>query len=277
MPKKYLAAAAVFLVLPTVNRAFGAQLVTDESLKIEILRAAFPQAKVVESQQEPLDWTPFPWPDNDLTDALAGEKEYEASGPPDKFEQGWTTDMGDISDAKHEMRRVRLRAYRLSGTQDYVALAHYQFTGIQTHVPCCEWFARLFVLSRKGGGWTVHHTDASLIYRAKTIRSFRLLDLYGDGQDEVVVEAEKSEGTYKSRITMSIFRIANGQPVKIAGVDTLTTNNAVHTQFSRELDLEKTRHIAGRALYFKTIVYGSDDEQYAVPRVEEEVVKPLLR
>jgi hypothetical protein len=277
MPKKYLAAAAVFLVLPVINRASGAELVTDESTQLEILKAAFPQAKVVQSEQETLDWTPFPWPDNNLTDALAGEKEYEAVGSPDKFEQGWTTDMGDISDAKHETRRVRIRAYRLSGTQEYVALAHYQFTGIQTHVPCCEWFARLFVLSRKGGAWTVHHTDASLIYRAKTIRSFRLLDLYGDGHDEAVVEAEKSEGTYKSRITMSIFKIAGGQPVKIAGVDTLTTNNAVHTQFSRELDLEKTRHIAGHAFYFKTIVFGSDDEQYAVPRVEEEVVKPLSR
>jgi hypothetical protein len=266
---------AIFLILSSGSAAFGAQLVTDEASKIEILKAAFPQAKVSVSQQKPLDWKPDPWPDNDLTDALAGEEEYEVVKSADKFEQAWTTEMADVPYMEHSERRVRIRAYKLrSEAQQYVVLAHYQFVGIQDHVDCCEWFARLFVLSRKNGLWTMHHTDASLMYRAKTVRSFRLVDLYGDGREEIVVEAEKAEATYRTRVTMSIFRITNDQLLQLASVDTLGTNNAVHTQYSRELDLTKTRQSAGRAFYFKTIVYGTEEEQFPTPRIEEKIVKP---
>ena len=266
---------AVFLILSRGSAAFGARPVTDQTTKVEILKAAFPQAKVSLSGQKPLDWTPYPWPDNALTDALAGEEEYEVVALADKFEQAWTTEMSDVPDLEHRERRVRIRVYKLrSEPLQYVALAHYQFVGIQTHALCCQWFARLFILTRKSGAWTVHHTDASLLYQAKTVRSFRLVDLDGDGREEILVEAEKSEATFRSTVSMSIFRTTRDQLLKLATVDTLATNNAVHIQYSRELDVKKTRQAAGKAFYFRTIVYGTEDDQFPRPRVEEEIVRP---
>ena len=51
--------------------------------------------------------------------------------------------------------------------------------------------ARLFILFRQGTGWNVQRTEDSLIYRAKTIRSFQLIDLDGDGREEILVEGAK--------------------------------------------------------------------------------------
>ena len=73
------------------------------------------------------------------------------------------------------------------------------------------------------------------------------MDLAGDGQDEI---------TYRSRVTVIIFKIAQGQLLQLAAVDTLTTDNSVRLQYSRKLDVDKTRRIAAKAFYFKTLAYG---------------------
>ena len=137
----------------------------------------------------------------------------------------------------HETRRLRVRVYEMSNERStiYVALAQYTFVGIQDHSFCCEWFARLFVVSRQGTGWNVQHTNDSLVNRAKTIRSFQLIDLDGDGREEVLVEAENTATGYRRWITMNIFGIDSGTLIKLAEVDTLSTNDAIHTQYSREL------------------------------------------
>jgi hypothetical protein len=45
--------------LLSMNAVFGADLVSDDAIKIEILKAAFPNSRVSVSKQKPLDWKPF--------------------------------------------------------------------------------------------------------------------------------------------------------------------------------------------------------------------------
>jgi len=65
---------------------FGAELVTDGTTRLNILKAVFPNAVVSISHQSPLDWKPDPWPGQPLTDALEGETEYSVVKPADRFE-----------------------------------------------------------------------------------------------------------------------------------------------------------------------------------------------
>jgi hypothetical protein len=204
-----------------VSSSLGGQLVTEEAIRVQVLNRLFPQARVSVSHGKPLDWRPNSWPGHELTDALAGESEYEVVSAPDAFEESWATDdaSDDLDTERGHDRRVRFRVYEVTGndpaSKQYVALAHYQFVGIQAHPFSCEWFARLFVLSHRGEEWTVHETDHSLIYRAKTIRSFRLVDL-GDGREKVLVEAENTATGYRRWITMSVFGIADHRLAKLA-------------------------------------------------------------
>jgi hypothetical protein len=147
-----------------MNATFGADLVSDDATKIEILKAAFPNSRVSVSKQTPLDWKPFPWPGHELTDALTGEEEYDVTGLPDKFEEP-SADVF-LAGTPSKSRRVRFRVCEVksqsSESTTYVALAHYTFTGKEQKSICCEWFTRLFVLSRLPTGWTADHTDRSL-------------------------------------------------------------------------------------------------------------------
>jgi len=268
---------ATCLILSGVPAASCAELVTNEVVRIEVLRTAFPQTNISVSQKKPLDWKASPWPGHDLTDALSGEKEYDEVGNLDKSEETWATGVSepDMNDT-HETRRLRVRVYEMSNGRSttYVALANYTFVGIQDHSFCCEWFARLFVVSRQGTGWNVQRTNDSLVNRAKTIRSFQLIDLDGDGREEVLVEAENTATGYRRWITMNIFGIDSGTLIKLAEVDTLSTNDAIHTQYSRELDAARTRGAAGKSIFFRSTVYGTEHKQYSTPRIVEDAVIP---
>lgn len=78
-----LVALASLLFVPS---SLGAQLVTEEAIRVQVLKSAFPQATVSASHSKP---RPNSWPGDELTDALAGEREYEVIGVPDKFEESW--------------------------------------------------------------------------------------------------------------------------------------------------------------------------------------------
>jgi hypothetical protein len=210
-----------------------------------------------------------------LTDALAGESEYEVTGPPDKFEEA-SADVF-LAGAPSKTRRVRFRAYEIetesSGFPTYVALAHYTFPGNELPSICCEWFTRLFVLSRQPTRWTADHTDWSLTERAKAVTSFRLVDLDGDGREDVVVEAEQTAASHRG-LSMTIFGVAGSRLTKLAEVETRSSNDWSHVQFSRELDLVKTRAAAGKTIFFRSAVYGTEEKQFPAPRMEEEAVTP---
>ena len=230
-PRSYLRFIMICVVLSSIKSAFSAELVKDDAIKIELLKAAFPHSAVSVSHQKPLDWKPDRWPGHELADALQGEREYEVVGGVDKSEEGYAMGLVEADfNSAHETRRLRFRVYEMNnGTPKvYVALAHYTFTGITAYPFCCEWFARLFVLSRQKDGWNVQQTDFSLINRAKTVRMFRLVDLKGDGQEEILFEGEFTATGYRRWIDMSIFGIVGGNLVRIAEADTLSTNDAVH-------------------------------------------------
>lgn len=264
--------AFAHLVL-AATQAAAATLVADEALKIEILKAAFPESTISAPHQPILDWSPTPWPGFTLTDALRGEKEYEVVGTPDENERTWASPVVIEDRVSHPTRTLRIRAYQLAQAATpaiFVAVTHYAFTDIHSHPFCCEWFARVFLMAHEGAGWKVNHSDESLIYRAKTVRSFQLTDVDGDGRDEVLVEAENTAAGYRRWITMSVFRISRGILERIATVDTLSSNG-YGTQFKRDLEVERSRLMKGKGICFKTTEYGTETEQYRVPIIKEEV------
>jgi hypothetical protein len=121
----------------------------------------------------------------------------------------------------------------------------------------------------------VDHSNYSLVNRAKTIRSFRLVDLDGDGVDEILVEADRTGVVYAGEST-HIFTTYGSQLVQLAEVETLRLE-PIHLKeiwLAREIDVDKTRQAGGKMLYFKTTVYGTETARYRTPRIEEFVVKP---
>lgn len=255
----------------------AANLVTDESTRIEVLKAAFPDAKVSPPKNKPLDWRPLPWPKHELTDALRGEEEYTVVGTMDRFEQSWANICAEHG--PNPVRRLRMRVYdvRWGQRKTYVALAQYvvfpEDSVARSRLLCA--FARLFVLTRQVDEWRVDHTGDSLLWWGQAIPSFRLLDINGDGQEEVVVEAEGTTA-HRRWITMTMFAVSDGRLHGIAEVETLSNiPDTFHVQYTLVLNVAKSRNAKGMAYYFTKTVYGTATKPLPNPRIKEVVITPL--
>jgi hypothetical protein len=263
----------VVLTLAAALPAFCVETVTDETTRLEALKAAFPGTNVRLSVERALDWKPRPWPGHTLTDALRGESEYEVIGPA-LDEQGW---IGRKHKRVGVVRRLRMQVLRLTDPPHpsvHALIAHYKFTDLEDPQEWREWTARLFVLTWRGDRWDVQYAEQSLIGGGKTIRSIRAVDLDGDGQAEILIEAE---GMYDGRrwITLKGFGVSGRQLLELVDAETLSSDVGLDLEYSRELNLKKTAQALGKIFYFRTTRYRSENERFAKPRIEEEVILSL--
>jgi hypothetical protein len=206
-----------------------------------------------------------------LTDALRGEREYEVIGPA-LDEQGW---IGRKHKRVGVVRRLRMQVLRLNdptAPSILALIAHYKFTDLEDPLEGREWTARLFLLTWLGDRWDLQYTAQSLIVGGKTIHSIRAVDLDGDGQAEILIEAE---GIYDGRrwVNLKGFGVSGRQLLELTDTETLSAEVGFDLEYSRVLNLKKTTQALGKTFYFRTTRYRSENERFAKPRIEEEAIK----
>jgi hypothetical protein len=150
-----LATLAIFvLIAPTVH---SAEIVTDEALRIQVLRTEFPKATIstahraeklpkvsLDPERQPL------W--DSMTDALENESEYQVVGPVEKREET-AVGLGCKEQRLCDIRRVRLRLYRWRSKKadqsSLLAVLNYSFPGAN-YARCCSAIGRVLLLSSSG-------------------------------------------------------------------------------------------------------------------------------
>jgi hypothetical protein len=233
--------------------AQGARLLTDPALKIQLIHAAFPNA-IVNALPPSTSWDPIRWRnEKTVTDALAGEPEYELIQVPND------------ANGFFPLSRLRFRAFELdsaSGHRRFAALAHQHIlpsprTDIAPAI-CCEWTAQLFLLVDERGTWRVTQTKDSLIYRGNTIRRFEVADIDGDGFEEAIVEAERSSGAgadgVGSWFEMYVIALTGPEPKALLDLPVLGMANS-KIKFTAELDRDETRKYRGAKYCFNATVF----------------------
>ena len=243
-----------------VNNAGRSQV--DEELRLMLLRVAFPAARITESKDRPLDWSPWPSLPGNIHDALAGETEYTVIASPDKYEEGHAREvMGDGS-GRSTTRRLRWHVLPFSNGKaspvQYLGLAHYTFPDVRA-ANCCIYFARIFLLSRSATGWSEVHTGPSLIDRGRAVAGLRLLDLDGDGTPEVLFEGEGSQAG-DDFIALQVYHIGRngfeewlGDSGVAISFNFYDGNQALYV---RELDVSATKATGAMVFFFNETWYG---------------------
>jgi hypothetical protein len=233
------------------NRCLGAELIADQSLKLELVRIAFASGQVRPLQGPGLDWSPELSKIHGLgPDALAGEPEFEMVNDAERPDGIW--------------HRVRFQAYELKareGTRRFVALAHGHVERDRAgfYGRCCEWSANLFLIWRDKLGWHAHTSDAQLIYRGNTIRRFEVTDIDGDGFEEAIVEAEQSGAPSDDGIgywfEMYIFALRDSMPQTLLDIPVLGIDYP-EIRFEAKLDRPATRSFGGSKYCFSATVFA---------------------
>jgi hypothetical protein len=250
--------AVLILLAFAVRPATSSTLVTDLQLKTQLVRAAFPLAKVGKPIGRRLDWTPIRWPGLQPIDALQGEPEFEVTGEPALDERSFLP----ISDESAPYtRRLRFRAFQLRGSANerrFAALAHYRFEG-DNHAMCCEWAVRLFLVIERKGIWHEAHSPEFLFNRGTGVRTFKVEDTNGDGLEEAVVEGDESggPGDMSNWYTLRILDIDGATPVTLLEIPTLGFLPPT-MEFERSLDRMATEATHGSKYCFVTKTFGPD-------------------
>jgi hypothetical protein len=184
-------AAALFA---TAIQGESRQPISDESLRIIALRATFPGMEVSIDQGARIDNSSpeKPKPGEFASrDALAHESVYRVVGKAMNKVETWASDDVINPGRLSNTRLVRFRLFRWpnENADGLLAVLQYDFAGANPAMSCPS-IGLLVHLVRNAARWeprdeylleTVHH---------HSIRGIEMLDLTGDGADELVVESD---------------------------------------------------------------------------------------
>src|SRR4051812_1079163 len=186
------------LVLPFAllasSAVAGTEPVTDEVLRTQALAAVFPgmQVAVVAGKAIDATWRPKNLSKNALTfpDVLALEKVYRVSGKPaNEVERCAAAKSGGT-------REARFRLYMWPGAStpgaDWLGIVQYKFTGVTPDFQCLS-VPLLVHLKRTGAEWRITERFLLDTHGHVGIEGIQLVDLTGDGREELVVDSDAGE------------------------------------------------------------------------------------
>jgi len=250
--------------------AHGAELVTDEAMRLGVLRLVFPKATISISparsnppegrfsgELEPLSGS--------FQDAFADEQEYDVVAPPDEQEEPAASITLDRSS---DERRVRLLLYRWrpadGGQASLVAVLHYVFVDANPS-RCCRALGKVMLLSASGERVEAKVTEMPNAFTRFT--SVRFLDPGRPNPEDLLVSVDFS-GAGVVGVNTAILGLTNQ---RITPLGWLTT--AVYDGLEKEneemyvmtLDEQKTRLSKGKRFWFVKKSYIEKGKKLPAP------------
>jgi hypothetical protein len=234
----------------------------------EILAAAFPKMTIGKVPRRTIDdsWSMdkmlfFP-------DALAKEPVYIVSGAPiDDIERCAASDVAPQTASLQ--RELRMRAYRWPGENDDVlAIVQYRFPD-GAPPGSCESIARLFHLDRRGG--VLRNKESFLLDSThhRALNGIQLVDLDGDGTEELVIESDSGGGGIHSS-DLVVFSLSKGTFARWLNVP-----SRLHEWHGKEQEYIQIINVAGtvsehaQRFCFTKTTFVLDGEWLSKPRTSQ--------
>jgi hypothetical protein len=224
-------------------------------LRQDVLQAIFPPMEVVATTRHRPDSLRYP-------DAFANETIYQVNGPAINEIERCAS--GGLS----KSREVQLQVLPWPRTRaDLVAVVQYRFIGASPAGAC--WSIGLVLhISRRGQAFEVLERQLMEPMHHSMFAGVRLLDLNGDGVEELVVEPDAG-GTGTFMTSMLLFDLSGRRLRPIletqSRLEYLTTD-----RYSQDLDVERSVAQEGRSVCFELTVFAKNEKVYAEPHVSHE-------
>ncbi len=248
----------LLFVLVSISRlvCLAGELVTDEVMRLRVVRLAFPSGRISTlPTQQSRDIFPVKDPLNRvvarLKNSLEQGPDYEVVGPVAKNEENFATDITDFDRPPSNKRRVQMRLYRwkvVSGEPLLVAVLRYSFPNANPS-RCCRAIGKVLLLSSTA--------DRILDVLDKVPNAFtmfteiRFLPQVGTSPEAFMIAADYS-GAATLGVNSVILDASDGHLNPLMSVDTVVLYEAdlenadVHT-----LTLDQyPRPVAGERRFF---------------------------
>lgn len=261
----------VFLFLATAFLR-GAEPIRDERLRMEILSAIFPGMSISVDRGRHIDasWrsvdrdAPLFFPDD-----FALEGVYRVIGPPSgDLEKCAAQDINRGTAA--QTRALRFRAFFWPGSHNSAVLAVVQYEFVEA-VPAavCQSIPYLAKVVRADGKWRVKAHLELPSHRHSGFQGVRLLDLDGDGAEELAVESDSGApgvaGSYLNVFQLKFGRFDQWLKVPSRLEDSLELQKReIYTQ---TLDVERTKSQQANSFCFSKTTFLSASTKLTMPIV----------
>lgn len=259
--------AVILIVAPLT--LLGAQQITGDDAAAEILGAAFPGMTVRKVDRTINDsWRMgrnlfFP-------DALAREPVYIVDGQPEGAHErcAASSALSTPNEEKPARRReLRMRACPWPGKKDDV-LAIVQYRFLDARPPgSCESIGRLFHLDRRGG--MLRNKDSFVFDTThhRALNGIRLVDLDGDGIEELLVETNAGGGGGHAShlVVLSLIQATFTQWLNVPS--RLDEWHGKEEEYVQTIDVARTVSTGGRRFCFTKTAFTLSGDRLPRPRI----------
>ncbi|WP_321477698.1 hypothetical protein [uncultured Paludibaculum sp.] len=242
----------------------------DEALRLAVLKAVFPGMRSAVLPGVRIDDS---WSQNirqgalTFPDALAAEAVYQVVGQArNEVERCASEDM--LASRFSVTRRVRFKLFGWPTSRPGALLAvlQYDFKGAKPAMSCPS-VGLLVRLDRTAARWVLRQQYLLGPVHHSSLQSIQLLDLTGDGKEDLVVESDfGGAGTTGSRL--QIFDLSHGQFEEL--LLTFSRFDGMDDgSFTQVLDAGRTLQSRGQRFCFQRTVLFEHDNSIIPPRVTQ--------
>jgi hypothetical protein len=260
------------LVLFAAFAAAETTPISDENLRMTALHAIFPGMHIALAPAMRIDDS---WPEQpkrnelDSPDALAKENVYRVIGKASNEAEKQASDQL-ITHKPSSTRLVRFQLFHWPASPGLLAVLQYKF---EDAVPSMAFasIGLLLQLSNVNGGWQVSDRHLLDTTHHFTLQTVRVLDLDGDGIDDLVIESDFG-GSETWGTNLLIFSL--GAKLERTFETTSQISQRTDDRFSQVLDIPKTIQQGGKQVCFRKTTMFENGMLFNPPRVSSPCYEP---
>ena len=260
-----VAAALLFAAATGDGRS---QPVSDETVRLTALQAIFPGMSVSLDRGKRIDDSSPEKPNaGDLAfpDALAAESVYAVTGGAmNEAESCASEDV--VSGKLSGTRRLRFKLFRWPRENDrgLLAVLQYDFQDASPALSCLS-IGLLVHLGRNAANWSAKERCLLEIVHHDSLPGIRLLNLTGEGADELVIESSSGgAGTVDSGL--QVFDLSNGRLHEVLNTPS-RMQYMTDDWYTQTLDVSRTRESQGQQFCFSKTTLFEGGKAFGPPRV----------
>jgi hypothetical protein len=247
---------ALVLCLAGSAHGFSAPIV-DEALRLEALQSVFPGMQISVNQARDAGKKSAP-------DALRGQTIYRIVGKAaNKAEECASSNL--IADKYSTTRDLRFELFRWPEPQGgLLAILQYEFAGANPPMSCPS-LGLLVHLARAGATWKLNDEYLLETVHHSSLRAIRMLDLNGDGIDELVVESDLG-GAGSGAINLKVFDLQHAYFNELLSTESML-RYMDEQGFDQSLDPKRTLKSAGKRFCFEKKMLFENGAWFKTPRI----------
>lgn len=244
------------------------QPVSDEGLRLAALRAIFPGMLVSLDRSKRIDDS---WPEKPnagelyFPDALAGESVYAVTGHAmNEAESEASKDI--ITGKVSNTRQLRFQLFRWPKENDtgLLAVLQYDFPGASPAMSCPS-VGLLVHLKKNTADWAVEERYLLETVHHHSLQGIRLLDLTGEGADELVIESN-SGGAGTAGSDLLVFDLSKGRLDEVLNTES-RMQYMTDDWYTQTMDLSRTRQNHGQRFCFSKTTLFEAGKAFRPPRI----------